>query len=115
MYDGSKDITKRYLRHLLTLYDLSTGIFLKSDPTYPVSWGIYGDMGHAVGLYTLPEYRHNQIALSININLFTQLEQEGLVPVVDVQRKSAIAGPLGRAEKYIADSTFRDSITGECY
>ena len=80
---------------------------------FPVSWGIYGDMGHTVCLHTLPEYRRNRFASSISVNLFAQLEQVGIIPVVEQSR--VIAGAFGRAQRYIADSTCRDSITGECY
>ena len=112
----SKDIIKRYLRHLLTVYDLSAGIFLKSDPMYPVSWVLYGDMGHAFCMHTLPEYRGNQLALFTFVNLCAQLEQVGIVPVGEKHQSIPIGhGALGRIEKYIADSTCRDSITGECY
>ena len=116
-FGGSKDIIKRYLRHLLTVYDLSAGIFLKSNPVYPVSWMLYGDMGQSFCLHTLPEYRHNQFAASTCLNLYAQLEQVGIIPVGE-QRQSALAGQRtsGRIiEKYIAESTCRDSITGECY
>ena len=80
---------------------------------FPVSWGIYGDMGHTVCLHTLPEYRRNRFASSISVNLFAQLKQVGIIPVVEQSR--VIAGAFGRAQRYIADSTCRDSITGECY
>ena len=60
---GSKDIIKRYLmiRHLLTVYDLSAGIF-PSPMQYTQSHGCYnyGDMGHSFCVYTLPDYRCNQ-------------------------------------------------------
>ena len=114
---GSKDIIKRYLRHLLTVYDISAGIFPKSDPVYPVSWVLYGDMGHSFCVYTLPEYRRNNFPVLACLNLCAQLEQVGIIPVGE-QRKSILAGrgtPGRMIERYIADSTCRDSITGECY
>ena len=38
-------------------YDISAGIFTKSNPSYPVSRTTYSDLGDAIALYTLPEYR----------------------------------------------------------
>ena len=94
------------------MYDLSAGIFAKSDPSYPVSWGTYSDIGHAVCLQTLPEYRRKNFAMSLSAYLFAQLLQEGIVPIVQLHKDSAL---LGKGEKFIADSVWRDSITGECY
>ena len=83
---------------------------------YPVSWVLYGDKGHAFCMHTLPEYRGNQLALFTCVNLLAQLEQVGIVPVGEKHQSiPAGHGVLGRIEKYIADSTCRDGITGECY
>ena len=97
------------------MYDISVGVFTKSDPSYPVSWGTYSNIGHAIGLYTLPQYRRNGFALVISANLFSQLQEEGIVPIIEQHRKSVFAGKYGRAEKYFVNTTWRDSTTGEHY
>ena len=109
------DVIIKYLKHVITMYDISMGIFTKSDPSYPVSWGTYSDIGHAIGLYTLPGYRRNGFALVNSASLFTRMQEEGLVPIIEQHRKSIIAGKYGRAEKYFVNTTWRDSITGEHY
>ena len=115
-FSESRDIIKGYLRHLITMYDISAGIFCKSDPVNPVSWGMYGDMGHAFGIHTLPEYRRNQFALSVAVNLSVQLEQVGIVPVGEYHTSIfASHETFGKMENCISGSTCRDSITGECY
>ena len=113
--NGDFDTTKKYLKHVITLYDISTGVFTKSNPSYPVAWGLYGDIGHAIGLYTLPEYRRKGLAIVLSGHLFTHILQEGIVPVIEQHSKSVVAGKIGEAEKYFADTTWRDSITGESY
>ena len=106
------DIIKRYFRHILTSYDISAGIFNKSDPSYPVSWALYSDFGHAMGLHTLPEHRHMGFGILLVSNVAKQLLQKGIVPVGEVFQDSFLDGKFG---KYIIDTTWRDSITGECY
>ena len=115
-FSKSRDIIKRYLRHLLTMYDISAGIFCKSDPVNPVSWAMYCDIGQAFCMYTLPEYRRKQLALSATVNVYVQLEKVGIIPVGE-QRTSVFASheTFRKIEKYISGSTCRDSITGECY
>ena len=109
------DVIKKYLKHVITLYDISVGIFTKSDPSYPVAWAIYSDIGQAIGLYTLPEYRRNGFAVVLSANLFIRIQEEGLVPIIEQHRESVIAGKFGIAEKYFVNTTWRDSITGEHY
>jgi len=109
-------VIKKYLRYILTMYDMSAGIFAKSDPSYPISWGVYGDYGHAICLHTLPEYRRKGFTLITTVNLFAQLLQEGIVPVVEQNRqRDIIAGKLSRIFEYVVDTIWRDSITGESY
>lgn len=109
------DVIKKYLKHVISLYDISTGVFTKSNPSYPVAWGLYGDIGHAIGLYTLPEYRRKGLAVVLSARVFTQILQNEIVPLVEQHSKSVIAGCFGGAEKCFVDTTWRDSITGECY
>ena len=105
----------KYLKHVITMYDISVGIFTKSDPSYPVSWGTYSDIGHAIGLYTLPEYRRNGFTLVMAAILFSQIQEEGMVPIIEQHRRSVVAGKYGKSEKYFVNTTWRDGITGEHY
>ena len=105
-------IIKSYLKHLLTMYDMSAGVFTKSDPSYPVAWVTYSDFGHVIGLHTLPEYQHKGFALILITNIYTQLQQKGIIPGGEIFKGSAVYGKLG---KIIIDTAWRDSITGECY
>ena len=73
-------VIKKYFRHILTLYDISAGIFTKSNPSYPVSWTTYSDLGHVIALYTLPEYRRKGFPLVVAANVYAQLLQKGIVP-----------------------------------
>lgn len=50
--DIDPDVVKKYFRHILTTYDISAGIFTKSDPSYPVSWMTYSDIGHIIAYST---------------------------------------------------------------
>ena len=76
------------------MYDLFAGIFTKSDPSYLVSWGTYSDIGHAVCLQTLPEYRHKNFVMSLSAYLFAQLQQEGIAPFVELHKNSAMLGKV---------------------
>ena len=105
-------VIKKYFGHILTLYDISAGIFTKSDPSYPVSWTTYSDLGHVIALYTLPEYRRKGFPLVLAANVYAQLLQKGIVPFGEQFKESPIAEKYGN---YVLDSTWRDSITGEHY
>ena len=107
------DVINKYFKHIITTYDISAGMFTKSNPSYPVSWLIYSDIGHLIGLHTLPEYQSKNLALVACVNLITEMQEEGLVPVMEQHKHSPVAGKLG--ETYIIDTTWRDSITGEFY
>ena len=105
-------VIKKYFHHIITMYDISAGVFIKSNPSYPVSWTTYSDLGHIIGLYTLPEYRRRGFPLAVAANVYAQLLQKGIVPYGEQFKESPIAEKYG---KYVFDSTWRDSITGECY
>ena len=103
---------KRYFRHVLTTYDISAGVFAKANPSYPVSWTFYSDIGHLLHLYTLPEYRRKNFPLCLVANIYAQIMQQGIVPVGEQFKYSPNAEKYG---KFIADTAWRDSITGEYY
>ena len=115
--DTNKDLPtiKNYLSHVLTVYNYSTGIFLRSRPSNPVSWVAYGDFGHIIHQYTLPEYRQNCLSLIALIDLYKQLAEDGIVGVAERSNSNFLGKTLNAEVKFISDYTWRDSITGECY
>ena len=115
--DTNKDIPtiKKYLSYVLTVYNYSTRIFLRSNPSHPVSWVAYGDFGHMIHMYTLPEYRQNCFSLIAVINLNKQLAENGIITVGERSKDNFVGRTLNAAAKFIPDYTWRDSITGECY
>ena len=111
-FNNDSKVIKRYFRHILTVYDISTGIFAKSDPSYPVSWVLYCDYGNAMCLRTLPEYQRMGFGIVAVSNICTQLEHKGIIPVGEQIRENITTGKFGN---YVTDTVWRDSITGECY
>ena len=90
---------------------MSFGVFLKSDPSYPVSWGMYSDYGTGTNLMTLPEHRKQGLAFAISASLLACWQSQGIFPVFERHRDTT---PY-RFGEYIFESTWRDSITGEQY
>ena len=110
----NKDVhtIKKYFRHILTMYETSAGIFTKSDPSYPVSWVHYSDFGHVIGMHTLPKYRHKGFSAILFANVYGQVQQKGIVPGGELFNDSVLGETPG---KFIIETLWRDSITGECY
>ena len=106
---------KNYLSHILTVYNYSTGIFLRSCPSNPVSWLAYSDFGHIIHQYTLPEYRQNGLSLIASTDLYIQLGENGIVAVAECSNNYFLGKTLNALVKCVSDYTWRDSITGECY
>ena len=94
------------------MYDISAGVFTKSDPTNPASWTTYSDFGHIICLYTLPEYRHKGFPLALVTSAYAQMIEQGIVPVGEQFKESPDAEKYGT---FIADTAWRDSITGKYY
>ena len=110
-----KDVTivRKYFKYLLSIIDISVGIFRKSDPSLPISWAMFSDYGLGINLSTVPEYRHKGLGLVVTKHLFAQALQQGIVPVADQRKKSTLTESA--VLKYAIERTWRDSITGECY
>lgn len=108
-------IIKKYLQNIITMFnDLSVGIFLRSCPSYPVSWIIYGDFGYCVFMYTIPEYRRNGFSRLMFDKLFSSLLENNMYFVGECIKNS-----FDRKSKNVKilfpGYTWRDSVTGECY
>ena len=67
-----------------------------------------------MSLRTLPEYQRKGFALAVTAHLSAQVQKEGIVPVGEqfADRLNAYVIKFGQ---YVADTTWRDSITGEYY
>ena len=105
-------IIRRYLQNIFTTYDFSIGVFLRSHPTYPVSWAMYSDYGHAVFLYTIPEYRKKKVSSIVLSTLFSTLLDHHFIPVAECIKGTFLKNKF---TGYYPGYTWRDSITGECY
>lgn len=62
----------------------SVGVFLKSDPTYPVSWSLLSNFGHIMHVYTLVEYRSKGFARITVLGLMQQMLEAGLTPALEI-------------------------------
>ena len=108
-------IIQKYLQSTFTMYNFSTGIFLRSHPSNPVSWMTYSDYGHATFLYTIPEYRGNGFYGITMATLFSNLLDNDIVPLGERTKGSYLSKKFSHIEKCIPGYTWRDSITGKCY
>ena len=114
--DSNKDlrILTKYLSHVITMY-YSTATFLKSNPSYPVAWALYGDFGHIIHRHTIPEHRQSGLTLITLADLGRKLNEVGLIQLGEVHKGSFRGKRLHKFNKFVPDYTWRDSITGECY
>ena len=111
-------IIRRYLQNIFTMYDFAVGVFLRSHPSYPVSWAIYSDYGYVVFLHTIPEYRKKGFSGIILSALYSSLldhRHHHLIPFGERTKGSFLSKRFSHVENYYSDYTWRDSITGECY
>ncbi|XP_065885948.1 uncharacterized protein [Dysidea avara] len=111
----NKSDVSKYFKHIFATYNLTAAAFIRSNPTYPVSWGMYGDYGHAVYWNTLPEHQQKGLGFVITARLWTKMIQQGIVPVIEQHKDHLMFGKFNKIIKPILGSTWRDSITGECY
>ena len=63
----------------------SVGMFLKSDPTHPVSWSLLSNYGHIMHLYTLEEHRGKGYGRIVVLSLMEQILEDGLVPAAEIE------------------------------
>ena len=109
-------IVEKYFQHIISLYDLTAGIFKRSDPSNPIAWTLYGDLGKAIHLCIIPEHRGKGLASALGKYLFSQLVQQKIIPVLD----QYIDGVLSETKitkhimNYSVDRAWRDSATGRC-
>ena len=62
----------------------SVGVFLKSDPTHPVSWSLLSNYGHIMHVYTLEEHRGKGYGRIVVLNLMQQILESGLTPALEI-------------------------------
>ena len=97
------------------MYDTSVGVFKRSNPSCPIAWGLYGDIGTAIHLRSLPDHKRKGNAGLVTKFLFTQLIQQSLIPVVDRSTDSELTDKsLAKyMMQYAIDRVWRDSATGK--
>jgi len=110
-----KEDVSKYFKQIFTTYNLTAAAFMRSNPTYPVSWVIYGDYGHAVYWKTLPEHQRKGLGFVIVARLWRKMIQQGIVPVFEQHKDNLIFERVNKLVKPILESTWRDSVTGKCY
>jgi len=108
-------VIEKYFQHILIMYDTSAGVFKRSNPSYPVAWGLYGDIGTAIHLCSLPDHKRKGNAGLVTRFLFTQLIQQSLIPVVDRSTDSELSDKslAKHMMEYAIDRVWRDSATGK--
>ena len=62
----------------------SVGVFLRSDPTHPVSWSLLSNYGHIMHVYTLEEHRGKGYARIVVLSLMQQMLKSGLTPALEI-------------------------------
>jgi len=109
-------IIENYFQHILHLYDTSAGVFKRSDPSFPIAWALYGDLGKAIHLYSIPEHRNKGISSAVSRYLFMQLVQQSIIPVVDRSIDSELSDKNFERHMlcYVVNRAWRDSTTGKC-
>ena len=62
----------------------SAGVFLRSDPTHPISWSLLSNYGHIMHLYTLEEHRGKGYGKIVVLSLMEQILEAGLIPALEI-------------------------------
>ena len=62
----------------------SVGVFLRSDPTHPVSWSLLSNYGHIMHVYTLEEHRGKGYGRIVVLSLMQQILESGLTPALEI-------------------------------
>jgi len=82
----------------------SVGVFLKSDPTHPVSWSLLSNYGHFMHVHTLVEHQRKGYGRITVVSLMQQMLKTGLTPALEVSVGNVIARKmytrLGFIESY---------------
>ena len=66
----------------------SVGIFLKSDPSQPVSWVVLANYGHIVHIHTVQEHRRKGYSRLAVLTLMQQMLEAGLTPILEISSKN---------------------------
>ena len=101
---GKLEAYTRLFKYFIKTCD-SVGIFLKSDPTHPVSWALLSNFGHIMHVYTLMEHRGKGYGKITVVNLMQQMLEAGLTPALEVAVGNAavkLYTGLGFTESYNA-------------
>ena len=92
-------------------------MFLKSDPTHPVSWSLLSNYGHIILLYTLEEHRGKGYGKIVVLSLMEQVLEAGLVPVVEIAVGNVASvklfTQLGFVESFPGSTSWKQFIQSE--
>jgi len=62
----------------------SVGVYLKNDPTCPVSWAMFSNLGQIMHVYTLPEHRGKGFAKTVVISIMKEMLEIGMSPTLEI-------------------------------
>jgi len=74
----------RYFQRLIKQRFVSVGVFLKGNPTQPVSWALCAEIGHIRHVYTLAEHRRKGYAKIAVLAVMKKMLEAGITPELEV-------------------------------
>jgi len=100
---GSLDSRTKYLQYIIENCG-SVGVFLKDDPTKPVSWAMFSNFGHITHAYTILEHRRKGYAKTAVLGITRKMLEIGITPAIrivigNVESTNMFTG-LGFVEAY---------------
>ena len=102
---GSLESKTKYLKFIIENCG-SIGVFLKDDPTHPVSWAMFSNFGHLMHVYTLSEHRGKGYAKTAVLGIMKEMLEIGMTPVLEIVKGNAAStkmfAGLGFVEAYSA-------------
>ena len=95
----------------------SVGVFLKSDPTHPVSWSLLSNYGYIRNLYTLEEHRGKGYGKIVVLSLMEQILEAGFVPAVGIEEENVVSAKLftelGFVESFPGNTRWKQFLQSE--
>ena len=95
----------------------SFGVFLKSDPTHPVSWSLLSKYGYIRNLYTLEEHRGKGYGKIVVLSLMEQILEAGLIPALEIAvgniPSMKLFTELGFVESFPGNTSWKQFLQSE--
>ena len=92
---GDPEICTKLFKYIIKTC-ITVGVFLKSDPTHPVSWSLLSNFGHLMHVYTLVEHRRKGYCRITVVSLMQQMLKAGLTPALEI-----VVGNVAAEKLYI--------------